>query len=277
MGIDLISRLSTRFSNTGMISERPDVITRDIGGHFRKNHPYISGYFQIMVGLPQRLFDQVSTTSDVASKWLHSTCESFTPHSQTINKVDIQGQGQIGSSFVSSVITNREFSLAFREYQNLPILNIIKQWASVMDPFTGVSPLGGNEFLPENYKGWIAVAQTKPTRSQEGVLEASDIEECYIYQGVFPTNVPLDSINSDITANDTAQLAVTFSFDGSPLTSAEVGVTDQVVSLFAGFSPIATGQSPAGTYENYTTGGTATAQWMNNPSGTTDAKSINNG
>ena len=260
MSIELISRLSARFANAGEKAAQPDCITRDIGGQFRNNHPYISGYFQIMVGLPERLFSY----SNTASKWLHSTCESFTPHSQSINKVDIQGQGQIGSSFVSSVTTTREFTLAFREYQNLPMLNIIKQWGSVMDPFTGVSPLGGNEFLPENYKGWIAVAQTKPTRSQTGALSIEDIEECYIYQGVFPTTIPLDTINSDITANDSAQLSVTFSFDGSPLTSAESGITAKVISLFSGLSPLNV------TFDTYMGGGETTNQWVGIPAGTVD-------
>ena len=89
MGTDLISRLSARFANAGLKASRPDALTRDIGGQFRTNHPYISGYFQIMVGLPSRLFDSSTTTSDIASKWLHSSCESFTPHSQSINKIDI--------------------------------------------------------------------------------------------------------------------------------------------------------------------------------------------
>jgi len=231
---DLISRLSSRFANAALKATRPDDLTRDIGGQFRTNQPHITGYFQIMVGLPEELFKH----GEVASKWLHSACESFTPHSQTINKIDIQGQGQIGSSFVSSITTNREFTLAFREYRNLPILNIIKQWAAIMDPFTGVSPLGGDKFLPQNYKGWVAVAQTKPTRSQDGNLKIEDIEECYIYQGVFPTTIPIDALASDITANDTSQLSVTFSFDGAPLTSAEKGVTKKVVELFNGLNPI---------------------------------------
>jgi len=262
MSTDLISRLSARFANAGVSAAQPDSITRDIGGHFRKNHPYISGYFQIMVGLPSRLFSGVE---DSASKWLHSTCESFTPHSQTINKVDVQGQGQIGSSFISSVTTNREFTLTFREYQNLPILNIIKQWGSAIDPFTGVSPLGGNEFLPENYKGWIAVAQTKPTRSQSASLDVTDLEECYIYQGVFPTVIPMDAINSDITANDTAQLSVSFSFDGSPLTSAEDGISDKVINLFTGLSPL---DGDPSTFKSHMDGGGAIAPWIGVPAGT---------
>jgi len=63
-------------------------------------------------------------------------------------------------------------------------------------------------------------------------------KECYIYQGVTPTNIPLDSLGSDITANDTAQHSLTFKFDGSPLTSSEPGVTTKVVSLLEGMHMI---------------------------------------
>jgi len=261
--LNIVSRLNTRFGFADVGREKPDYLTRDIGGHFRNNHPHISGYFQIVFGLPGELFGGAGRSAR-ASQWLHSTCEGFTPHTQALTKVDIQGQGQIGSSYVANVTTTREITLTFREYQNLPILNIIKRWASVFDPFTGVSPLDGNRFLPRNYKGWLAVAQTKPTRSKDEQLNQDEIEECYIYQGVFPTNIPLDTLNSDITANDTVQHSVTFSFDNTPLTSAEPGVTDQVVELLHGMHMI--GSSAANdnssTYNRYWKSGIEhTDQW----------------
>ena len=152
---------------------------------------------------------------------------------QTLNVVDIVGQGQVGSSFVTSVTTTREFTITFREYQNMPVLNVIRQWAAIFDPFTGVSPLKGNEFIPVNYKGWCVVMQTKPVNSQDSNFAVEDVEECYIYQGVQVTNIPVDTAAaSDVTANDTVQLSATFRFDGAPMTSGEVGVTENVVSLF---------------------------------------------
>jgi hypothetical protein len=265
---DIISRLATRFDNAiyqgGEPRGKPDFLTRDIGGHFRNNQPHITGYFQIICGLPSELFGGDQQVKQ-ASQWLHSTCEGFTPHTQTLNHAEIQGQGQIGSSFVTGVTTTREFTLTFREYQNLPILNIIKRWASIFDPFTGVSPLEGNKFIPMNYKGWIAVAQTKPVRSQDSPLTKDDIEECYIYQGVTPTNIPLDSLGSDITANDTAQHSLTFKFDGSPLTSSEPGVTTKVVSLLEGMHMIGKGSQEGenSTYNRYWVSGQGdkTQQW----------------
>jgi hypothetical protein len=227
----IISRLATRFTNSIKDREKPDFLTRDIGGHWRSNQPYISGYFQVIYGLPSELFggaDNVQT----ASKWLHSTVEGFTPHSQALTKVDVVGQGGIGSSYVANVTTTREFTLTYREYQNQPILNIIRRWASVFDPFTGVSPLAGNHFIPQNYKGWIAVAQTKPVGANGADITIEDLEECYIYQGVFPTTIPVDTAAaSDITANDMIQLSVPFSFDGAPLTSSEPKVAETVVNL----------------------------------------------
>lgn len=260
---NIISRAATRFDNALGDRDKPDYLTRDIGGHFRNNQPYIDGYFQVIFGLPTELFVD-DAKSKTASQWLHSTCEGFTPHTQSLTKVDIMGQGQIGSSFVANVTTTREFTMTFREYQNLPILNIIKRWASIFDPFTGVSPLSGNKFIPQNYKGWAAVILTRPTRSQAEALKGDDIEECFIYSGVFPTMVPLDGLNSDITSNDTKQHSITFSFDNSPQTSTEPGVTDRAVKLLNGMQMLgkSAGNDNNSTYNRYWDAATTgTNQW----------------
>jgi hypothetical protein len=123
----------------------------------------------------------------------------------------------------------------------------------------------GNRFIPLNYKGWCAVAQTKPVRSKDEPLTADDIEECYIYQGVQPSNIPVDTISSDITANDSAQLSCTFKFDGAPLTSAEPGVTNKVIELLTGMHTMGSGASndSNSTYNRFWSQGTgaATTQW----------------
>jgi len=257
----IISRLSTRFTNAIKDRDKPDFLTRDIGGQWRSNQPYITGYFQVIFGLPEKLFGSADNAA-IASRWLHSSVEGFTPHTQALTKVDIMGQGQVGSSYVTNVITTREFTLTFREYQNLPILNIIRRWTSVFDPFTGVSPLSGNEFIPLNYKGWAAVIQTKPVKSQDADIVAGDIEECYIYQGVFPTTIPVDTAGaSDITANDTIQESITFSFDGSPLTSSEIGVTDKVVELLKSLRYMGASDS---TFERYLSHGAGISAWGSN-------------
>jgi len=72
----IISRLATKFTNSIKDREQPDFLTRDIGGHWRSNQPYISGYFQVIYGLPSELFGGADNVQ-IASKWLHSTCEGF--------------------------------------------------------------------------------------------------------------------------------------------------------------------------------------------------------
>lgn len=259
----IISRLGARFNNATESRDIPDPITRDIGGQFRNNQPYITGYFQVMFGLPEKLF---GNQADASTKWLFTTVEGFTPHSVTLNKVDIMGQGQIGSSFPTSIMTTREFTTTHREYQNLPILNIIKRWASVFDVFTGVSPLAGKDFIPSNYKGWCAVLNTKPVRADGASLSVEDIEECYIYQGVFPTNHPVDTASStDITGNDTTQHSITWSFDGSPLTSSEPGVTAKCISLVNGMNAMSGGQIGS-SYEKFLTNIENINQWAAAPS-----------
>ena len=129
----------------------------------------------------------------------------------------------------------------------------------MFDPYTGVSPLEGNKFLPQNYKGWIAVAQTKPVRSDGADLTIGDLEECYIYQGVFPTTVPVDTAGaSDITANDTVQLSVPFSFDGAPLTSSEPKVAATVINLLKSLKYMG---DPDSTYARYHDHGTNISAW----------------
>jgi hypothetical protein len=210
-----------------------------------------------MFGLPLALFNSADAASE-ASKWLHTTCESFQPHTHTLTHVDLMGMGQLASSFPVNAITGREITFGFREYQHLPILNIIRRWAGVFDPHTGVSPLRGDQFFPRNYKGWAAVAQTKPVRSLDSDLTVQDLEEVWIYQGVQPTNVPVETASAqDITANDFIQLSVTFKFDGAPLTSSEPGVTDKVLELFTGMRTINRGSADNNsTYNRYLENGT---------------------
>ena len=209
----------------------PDLYTRHMGGEFRKNQPYISGFHHVLFILPEALFDDTAETS---AKWLTSTCESFTPHSITPNFVDVTGQGQIGASFMVNKTINREFTLAFREYQNLPITSIIDTWLSVFDEHTGVSTF--DHFVPSNYKGACIVYQMKPTIGSNGTeknikFTPNDVEEIHVYSGVVPKSHPRDTIGpSDQTTNDTVQISTTFSFDGAPLTRRDE-ITERAVEL----------------------------------------------
>lgn len=72
----IISRLVTRLNGATASRDMPDIATRNFGGSWRENHPYIGGYFHAIFDLPDALFAGVE---DVSTKWLNTTCESFTP------------------------------------------------------------------------------------------------------------------------------------------------------------------------------------------------------
>jgi hypothetical protein len=238
MGTNIFDRLKNSYTGAGKTrsahgDDKPRNLTRYFGGHNRLNHPFVSGYWQLIMLPPDAIFQ--GDMEKFATDWWFSTAEGFTPPSRTLNKADVPGQGGLASSFVTGQTLTRTFTITFREYQNLPILNLIQLWCSVIDPYTGVSPLAGDSWLPVNYKGSAFVVLTKPTHSEDGVdLVSDDLEQVFYFHGVFPEMPPWDTLAQDISANDVIQHNVTFSFDGWPLTKAEAEVVDQAISLMAG-------------------------------------------
>lgn len=218
--------------------EKPDVMTRYMGGHNRKNHPFVSGYWQLYLNPPTRIFGDKHAE---AIEWFHSTCEGFTPPSRSLNKADVPGQGGLGSSYITGQTLTRTFSVTFREYSNLPILSLFELWTSVIDPYTGVSELSGTEWLASSYKGSAFAILTKPTGAfGNNSLAADDIEQVFFFHGVWPENPPHDTLASDISGNDVAQHNLTFSFDGFPLTRADVGVREAAIRLLSSRKYMAT-------------------------------------
>jgi hypothetical protein len=211
--------------------EKPDFLTRYSGGHRRRNHPFVSGYWQFFVWVPELIFGAADKQD--AEAWLHSTAEGFTPHSRIINKTDIPGQGGTGSSFMTGQTITRTFTVTFREYQHLPIRTTMMKWAT-FDPYIGVSSVRGQNWLADAYKGSAIAILTKPTGGQRGgSLQVDDIEEVFYYHGVFPETDLSDTFATDINAQDAIQHNVTFSFDGYPLTRKEVRLQDIVDTIIA--------------------------------------------
>lgn len=179
MGQNIVNRLIDHLNGATSNRDMPDIGTRDYGGSYRTNHPYISGYFFAIFHLPEVLFSGVN---DVATKWLSSTCESFTPPGDNLGYAEIVGLGQKKSRFYTSrSVSSNDITLAFREYQNLPIMNIINTWVSFIDPFVGASPFNGTQFIPTNYKGTLYVMQCKPVGAYPGAhITEDDVEESWI-------------------------------------------------------------------------------------------------
>jgi hypothetical protein len=132
---------------------------------------------------------------------------------------------------------NREFTLGFREYQNLPILNIIKTWHSIFDPNIGINSYASLTktmfFTPNDLKATVIVANVKPTHT-EGKITKDDLEDAYIYSGCFPVNCPIDMISaSDQTSNESIVASITFRFDGAPYDLNTIGVETLVSHLLS--------------------------------------------
>lgn len=260
--------VDTHFLMSGMrsvafqSSDRPHQMNRYMGGHRRSTLPYVSGYWYFMMLTPDVIFaespngivgglvQQISNseqsigTQDTSKSqsqrsselWLHSTAESFTPPSTTLTKLDIPGMGGLGSSFISGREITRTFTVAFREYTNLPIMKILTQWTSIMDPYLGVSAVTSSNWAPNAYKGVAVAFLCKPTISSDDrkTISETDIEQLYYFDGVWPESAPHDSFNSDISTNDGVQLSVTFNFDGWAYTKDSINkqCASKAVTLF---------------------------------------------
>ena len=211
----------------------PKGASRYSGGQNRTGQPFISGYHHVLFYFPTIIF---LTMGDDTQKVMFSTCESFTPHTYTINMGDIQGIGQTTASFPISRTTNREFTTGFRERSGLPVLRTIKMWQSVFNPTFGTSPYGSLSLIPSLYKGTAIVAIVKPT-SDDGKITGDDIEEAYVYNGIFPTNITEETVtSSDQASNESVVASVTFKFDGAPLDLGTVGVETLVAAAFSDYN-----------------------------------------
>lgn len=239
MAANIFQRLRSSYSNpeSGVLAindEKPDALSRYFGGNQRQNQPYISGYWQFLVRLPSVIFGSEVTK---AEEWLHSAAEGFTPPSRTLNKADLPGQGGVGSSFITGQTLTRTFTVTFREYKELPILTALELWTSILDPYTGVSPVEAKLWVPSSYKGSAFAILTKPTQSQEGAtLKPEDIEQVYYFEGVFPESAPHDTFGQDISTNDFIQHSVSFSFDGWPLSKVDAKVVSAAIAALSGRS-----------------------------------------
>lgn len=214
--------------------ERPDALTRYFGGHNRKNHPFINGYWQLVLLPPKPIFEENAGSAalrETAMEWWHATCEGFTPPSRMFNKADIPGQGGAASSYITGQTLTRTFSITFREFREMPNFHLFELWSAIIDPHVGVSEFSGDKWISNAYKGAAYVLMTKPTGAYvDKPLQPEDIENVFYFHGVWPENTPHDTLAHDIAANDVIQYTLNFSFDGFPLTRADPDVVSTALS-----------------------------------------------
>lgn len=209
--------MASKVGSTG----RPKNLTRYLGGHSRTGHPYVNGYWQFFIAPPAVLFKNLDGA--LAGEWFHATAESFTPPSRNVTKGDVPGQGGLGSSWVTGQSLQRTFSVTHREYRDVPILKLYQLWTSVIVPHVGVSEIAGEDWMGTSYKGHAFAVLTKPVgqNNNNGTKinggNKWDIEDFFYFDGVWPENEPVDTLNQDISGNDLVTYTMNFSFDGWPL------------------------------------------------------------
>jgi hypothetical protein len=80
------------------------------------------------------------------------------------------------------------------------------------------------------------VALVKPT-SKRGEITGDDLEEAYVYQGVYPTIISEESVTaSDQSANEATVANVTFRFDGAPFDLGTIGMRSAVAEALSDYN-----------------------------------------
>jgi len=210
---------------------KPSIFNRFAGGSLFDSHPRVTGYFFVCFRLPEAIFGKDKQDAEL---WLSCTCEQFTPPTRTLNVDTVPGIGGVSADFVVGQNITRTFTLVFREYEYLRIYNIIRKWTSVLEPYSGFSPL--DKLTALKYKGSCIVALIKPIGANSNYKP--EIEDAFYFDGVFPENEPLDTAgNEDINTTALVTHSVTFHFDGWPITAS---IDDQVKkyaeSIIEGYS-----------------------------------------
>jgi hypothetical protein len=202
-------------------------------GGIRNIHPYISGYWHLLITIPTILSGKTSEYK-FFNNILGFTAETFTPPSRTLTTSVIHGLGGVTKNIVTGQTINNTFTIGFREYTKLPIIKIFNLWTSLVYPQTGLSLFSQEHWDESIYKSECYVLITDMSCFDYGgsdvIFNKAAVQEVYYFYGVFPENNPQD-IPQDISSNDSAQIPVTFKFDGWPLTSAELDL-DSVMQKY---------------------------------------------
>lgn len=221
-----IERINTSFSNflsspQAVKSSKP--YSRYSGGHAATNGPFISGYWYLLIELPndvitnvssgdtsygKNLFNIDSNVRKSIKKYLHFSSESFNPPSKTINKGEVSGFGGIKKYIVLNQTITPTFSVSFYEKSGMPIHKIFKIWSNMFNSNYGHKH-------PGNHKGRLYAFLCKPTFSYSTRTSPSeeDVEEMFYFEGVFPENDGNDSLAANIAENNKIEYTMQFSFD----------------------------------------------------------------
>ena len=204
-----------------------------MGGSTRDDSvtPFTKGYFFAFFALPGTIFD-AKLTASAAKGYLLNSAVDFQPHGdRQLQIIEDKAIGGATANFIVGQQTTQDFSVTYKEYANGPLVRINSKWHSYVDPHTGGSTIA-RSFAPNEYKGSVMIIQTKPiARVQKADWKESDIIKVFLYDGVFPLNDPSSAFGNSVESSERVQLAITYKFDGQPLTELDPSVLAQALDV----------------------------------------------
>ena len=174
--------------------------------------PYTTGYgYVIWEKIPRIL-----KGFEKAGLFLTAIAKSFTMPSVTVNVIEYNGLNNLKWGVPGTVEWDSQtFTVRMEEYRDAPVMQLIGRWATMIrDLNYGIANM--SDYTQSAYKGRVLYASTDP--SGHHVMFAA------LFTGVFPTRVPLDALNFDVTTQDKVEPDFEFHFD-------MVFVGDETVSL----------------------------------------------
>lgn len=174
--------------------------------------PAIQGYYFAVFKLPDEIAKHLK---EFAQPQFAKTTDSEFIFASALRSIDLpnpvdlqttQKQGLAGTRFtvVTGITTPDSISMTFYEYYGHIVTKFVYAWITkIFDPVTGLSGL--SELTQSKYKSTIDIAFFDPA--------GSTVQSAYRMYGVFPTQIPLSGLGSDITANGIAEVTVQFAMD----------------------------------------------------------------
>ena len=189
--------------------------------------PLVSGYSFVEYALnnvypfkntSDAQFGQTEVTA--AQKILAAQTININLPASTINKVEVDTFGGQWIAVPGRLDIPKETTAEYWETHNVDVISVLRQWEyRIRDPRTGAAHIYQSGSAPQspqsaqatpnyfskNMKGRIFAWLTDP--NIERILLAVE------FMRSWPTNLPLDAVNMNITTNDRVNLSVTYSYD----------------------------------------------------------------
>ena len=182
-----------------------NLLNRFFGGSASQTDPYVSGFFLLQfTHLPTTMIGD-SHAGDV----LTAVATSVTLPDYAIDAVTVNALGGLKFKVPGALTLGDEMTIVFTEYQYLPVFNVIRNWhygiRNNILGYSNHSVLSHKNYVQTNYKGNILVVYLRPNMEE--------IEFAGYASGVWPLNVPVDSMNSDINEVAKKDHSIRFSVD----------------------------------------------------------------